>query len=145
MSLSCTATQCPLVAQREIHECCRTPRLSAIADFSYLPKSVRVNIFGVTFSGIPSIVILHYEKISLFPSAIFQGVFIKHLSQALLSKTESRKSLPHRIGVGRYYDNWSISQLYISGLKKIVYHYQSVLMASFWLKHPLFYWKLENY
>ena len=105
MSLSCTATQCPLVAQREIHECCRTTRLSAIADFSYLPKSVRVNIFGVTFSGIPSIVILHYEKISLFPSAIFQGVFIKHLSQALLSKTESRKSLPHRIGVGRYYDN----------------------------------------
>lgn len=79
--------------------------LSATADFSYLPKSVRVNIFGVTFSGIPSIVILHYEKISLFPSAIFQGVFIKHLSQALLSKTESRKSLPHRIGVGRYYDN----------------------------------------
>lgn len=79
--------------------------LSDIADFSYLPKSVRVGAFGVTFNGIPSLVILHYEKIGLFPSEIFQGVFIKHLSQVLLSKTESRMSLPHRSVVGRYWDN----------------------------------------
>ena len=77
-----------------------------------------------------------YEKISLFPSALFREVFIEELSQALGSRTEKRDRVAisqdaQSVGWESVGKNRSMSQLYMSGLKKTVYQKQTILMDSF--------------